>query len=416
MKSERSIEKFLKRIDVVPDAERKRLRLEELLEVRDKAKRTTSADVQPTNRRLIMNRQIWKVAASLVIIATVIGVVGILQNGNQAAYAFEQTVAAMQGKRSFHIQTYYDSPTKLHDEFWAEFDEHGKVIRVRQIDKWKKEDWPVEVLWDNQVKHKYKPGVSGPGYRTSGILVICKTRRHVDENKLEEFDPETIIEEIKRDVEKGVATLAHSESQPQGGHLVVEVTGNNYAHRRVMLVDPKTKLVLRMDNYDQDDEGNYGYHSGIEVLEYNQPFDPNLFKPNFPADTVVIDQLSRKVGMAQGDLSKKDIAYEVSRKALEAWAAAEYETAGPLFGGAPPKFFEQRPSLKPVADIVIAEVRPVQWYGPTFKVNCSYMAEQEGELKKILVTLWVKTGEGQPDRWFIDPLFVTRWLKEWGKE
>jgi hypothetical protein len=67
MKPERRIEKFLRRIDVIPDAERKRLRLEELLEVRDKAKRTTSADVQPTIRRFIMNRQIWKVAASLVI-------------------------------------------------------------------------------------------------------------------------------------------------------------------------------------------------------------------------------------------------------------------------------------------------------------------------------------------------------------
>lgn len=239
-----------------------------------------------------MNRKMWRIAAAFVFVATVISVVGILQNGDQAAYAFEQTLAAMQGKRYFHIQTYYGSPTQRHDEFWAEFNEHGQVIRVRQTDQWKREDWPVE------------------------------------------------------------------------------------------------------------------------VLEYNQPidpafFDPSAFQSSLPADTTIIDQVSAPVGLAQDDLSDEEAAVEVARQALEALAVGDYETAGLLFGGAPKAYFDRRPFLKPLANIMVGEARPREWYGPTFNVDCSYQAEQEGELKTIDLSLWVWaiTEDGQPARWFINPAF-----------
>ena len=410
MKPERSIEKLLRRIDVVPDAKRKRLRLEELLEIRDKTRRSTSADVQPTNRRLIMNRQIWKVAASLVIAVTVIGVVGILQNGDQAAYAFEQTVAAMRGKRSFHIQTYYDSPTKRHDEFWAEFDENGKVIRVRQLDQWRREGRPNVILWQNQVEQKYIPGIREPGYSRSGILEISRTKSHVDVNKLVEFDPETMIEEINRDVEDGLATVEVDDFNNQDGNLVVEVTTTYDPYRRVMLVDPATKLVLRWDLYDEkDDKGNWIYNRGIEVLEYNKPLDPRLFKPNFPEDTVVINQLSREVGMAQGNLDIEDVASEILRRALEAWAADDYNTAGLLFGGTPKEFFTERAFLKPAGDIDIGEpvFDPIEPGRPRFRVNCRYTTEQEGQQTTVNKRYWVTTVGGQPGRWYILHYIIT---------
>ena len=408
MKPEKRIEKFLRRIDVIPDSERKRLRLEQLLEARDKTKELTSA--QPTIRSIIMNKQIWKVAAALVFAATVIGVVGILQNGDQAAYAFEQTVAAMRGKRSFHIQTYYDSPTKRHDEFWAEFDENGKVIRVRQLDQWRKEDRPNVILWENQVEHKYIPGIRKPGYNRSGILEISKTKSHVDVNKLVEFDPETIIEEINEEVEDGLATVKVDDSRTQDGNLVVEVTTTYDPYRRVMLVDPETKLVLRWDLYDeQDDEGNWIYNRGIEVLEYNKTLDRKLFKPNFPEDTVVINQLSGEVGMAQGDLNIEDVASEILRRALEAWAADDYSTAGLLFGGAPKEFFMERAFLKPVGDINIGEPAfdPIEPGRLRFRVNCKYTTEQEGRRTTVSKRYWVTTVGGQPGRWYILHYIIT---------
>lgn len=396
MKSERRIEQFLRRIDVIPDAERKRLRLEALLATGDQTQTPTSVVLQPTVRRYIMNRYFWKIAAVLILAATAIGVIGIVQNGNQAAYAFGQTVAAMQGKRSFHIQTYYGSPTQRHDEFWAEFNENGKLIRVRQLDQWKKEQ-PDDILWDDGVEYMYTPRQEG-----GGTLVISQAGHHVDEDRLEEFDPETMIEDIYTGVENGEATIQVIDSLNQDGYLVYEATGN-HPYRYVIFVDPETKLVHRLDQYDQNDEGGEEYKRSIEVLEYNLPFDPSLFEPDYPEETIIIDQMAGPVGMAQGDLRAQDVAVEVARQALEAWAADDYDTAGQLFGGAPKAFFDQRAYLKPLADIVVAEVNPYEWYGPTFMVKCSYVTEQDGELVTIKVTLWVKTNEGQPDRWFIDP-------------
>ncbi|MHC4204582.1 MAG: hypothetical protein ACYSTT_08005 [Planctomycetota bacterium] len=409
MKPEKRIEKFLRRIDVIPDAERKRLRLEELLEARDKTKKPTSVVSKPTIRRIIMNRKIWKIAASLMVAATMIGVIGILQNGDQAAYAFEQTVAAMQGKSFYHIQTYYSSPTKRADEFWAEFNEHGKLIRVRQSDQWKREGNPVEVLWDNGLEYKYRP-------KWGGILTIRKAEHHVDENRLEEFDPEKMVEEAYMYVEKGQATIDIDDSHAHDGYLVVEIKGNHqpYGGLMVLQVDPITKLVLRMDLYDDedDDEGNYfvvGYRKGIEVLEYNQPFDSKLFDPNYFLlsfkDAVVIDQVSEPVGMAEGGLRSIDAAYEVARQGLEAWAADDYETAGLLFGGAPKEFFERRQYRKPVSDTEFIEVNPYEWNGSKFKVRCNYVAERNGELITMNAELLV-SNRGQPGRWFIDPEFV----------
>ena len=415
MKSERRIEKFLRRIDVIPDAERKRSRLEELLEVWDKTKQPTLADVQPTIRSIIMNRQIWKVAVALAVVGAVISVVGILQNGDQTAYAFEQTVAAMQGKRSFHIRTYHGSPTKLKDEYWVEFDEHGKVIRLRQAEWLGRRVPEVEVIWENQIKYQYE---LDDKRGKPGILLISKKEHHVDEEDLEEFDPERLMEQINNMIEEDELAVAISDSQTQDGHIVVEVTDDDRRWRRVLLVDPETNLVLRMDAYapyhpdDEDDEndsyvdGNSRYSSGVEVLEYNQPLDPNLFEPNFPKGTIIIDQLSREVGMAQGDLSNEEVASRLMRRTLEAWAADDYDTAGLLFGGAPLEFFMQRASEKPIGDVVVGEPRwmPLEPNRPRFGLRCRYVVERGGRRATIHILYCVTTVAGQPGRWFVTPI------------
>jgi len=414
MKDRRRIEKFLKRIDVVPNAERKRLKLEELLKARDKTQKSMSADIPPTFGRFIMNRQIWKIAAALVVAATVIGVIGILQNGGQTAYAFEQTVAAMQGKRSFHILTYWGTPTQRKDEFWAEFDENGKMIRCRQVEWWDRGDNPMVVLWENQVKYQYEPD---DDKEKPGILLISSKKQHVDKDSLEEFDPETIIEEVNNDVENGEDTIVIGDSHTQDGYIVAEVSGDDGQSRRVLLVDPVTKFVVRMDTYvryDPDDEdgdesyveGSERYHHGIEVLEYNKTFDTNIFQPAFPADTIIVDQTLGDVGLAQEDLSNEDIAYEVVRRALEAWAANDYETAGLLFGGAPKEFFVARVSDKPVDEIVIGEPQwlPLEPNRPRYRIICSYIVEREGRLTTINISYCVTTVAGQPGRWFVTPI------------
>lgn len=412
MKFDRRIERFLKRINVVPDPERKRLGLEALLGGRDKIQKPTLSDKSPTIRKNIINRQVWKIAASLVVAMAVIGVIGILQNGDQGAYAFERTVTAMQGKRFFHIRTYHGSPTRCKDEFWAEFDAHGQVIRLRQVEWLGRKVPEVEVIWEDQIKYQYE---LDDGRGAPGILLISNKKHHVDEDDLEEFDPETLMERISDQIDGGEATISISHSQTQDNHIIVEVTNNDGRWRRVLLVDSKTDLVLRMDtyvSYDPDDEeasyveGQEWYSNGIEVLVYNQMFDPNIFQPNFPADTIIIDQTVGSVGMVQGDLSDKDVAFETVRWALEAWSEDEYDTAGLLFGGAPKEFFTQRASEKPIGDVVLEEPEwlPLEPNRPRYRVICSYIVEREGRRETIRTSYCVTTVAGQPGRWFVTPI------------
>ena len=351
------------------------------------------------------------VAAAVVILAIGLGSIEILHMDGQTAYAFEQTVQAMQGKCSFHILTYWGSPTRRKDEFWAEFDEHGRVTRCRQVEWINRGDHPVVVLWENGVKHQYEPDEEGG----PGILLISKKEHHVDEGDLEEFDPATIVAQFNEEIEDGEVAVAIDDSPTPNGYIVVEVTGIRHPWRRVLLVDPKTKFVVRMDAYrpaepDDGEEpsvaGEERYGNGIEVLEYNQSFDPNLFQPHFPTNTIVIDQLSREVGMAQGEWTEKEVASETVRQALEAWAADDYEMAGLLFGGAPPEFFLYRISEKPLGDIVLEapEWMPLEPNRPRFGVRCSYVVERGGRRATIHRIYCVTTVAGQPGRWFVTPI------------
>ena len=142
------------------------------------------------------------------------------------------------------------------------------------------------------------------------------------------------------------------------------------------------------------------------MLAYNQPFDPNIFQPNVPADTIIIDQTVRSVGMVQGDLSDKDVALETVRWALEAWSEDDYDTAGLLFGGAPMEFFAQRAYEKPIGDIVLEEPEwlPLEPNRPRYRVICSYIAERKGRRGTIRISYCVTTVAGQPGRWFVTPI------------
>ena len=65
--------------------------------------------------------------------------------------------------------------------------------------------------------------------------------------------------------------------------------------KRMLVVDPDTKFVVRVDDYwGQDGEG--AIHHGVVVLEYNKTIDHRLFKPDFPEDTILMDQVTSQVG------------------------------------------------------------------------------------------------------------------------
>ncbi|MHC4705387.1 MAG: hypothetical protein ACYTFQ_32995 [Planctomycetota bacterium] len=340
-----------------------------------------------------MKSPVTKLAAAAAIIIAIVLSMHLWDKSTSSAYAFEQTVKAMQGKRSFHIQTYFGQRRK--DEFWAEFDKDGKLIRFRQEEG----DDPKRILlttWQDDVKTQYYP----PPW---GVKLIS----HADNSRggiegLEEFDPETVVQEVHELVNKGRAVMEIQDPPRYANLMTIRVKRiDGKPLRQVLVVNPETKLVVRVDDYWDTREGGKSFHHGIEVLEYNRKIDPRLFEPNLPADTLVMDQVTQEVGMPQGDLSDEEIAVKVVREALEAWAKGDFARAGKLCGGAPRRMLDAYSHVRPVRIISLGKPEKLDIAIPRYWVPCEVEVRRDGQLEIISGKFGAFTVNGRPGRWYV---------------
>ncbi len=334
----------------------------------------------------------WAVAAAIVV-AVGTGFVGIWHNGGQAAYAFTQTVEAMQSKRSFHIQTYFQHRRK--DEFWAEFNAQGNLLRFRQEEDGGPKG-PLITIWENGILNRYYPELDLHKHSR-----VPNTEHGIE--GLEEFDPETIVQEIHALVEAGKAVMETDPLARYAKLMTLRVAQKNKRLKQVLVIDPVTKFVVRVDDY--WGVGKDGaIHKGIEVLEYNEAMDPMLFVPDFPQDAILMDQVTQEVGIAQGDMTVKEAAVEVVRQVLEAWTTGDYAKAGRLFGGVPPQWFARLDKWRPARVISIGPAEPLREDDrPPYKVRCQCETERNGRRRTITLGLVVPNVDGQPGRWHVSP-------------
>lgn len=365
--------------------------LENLLERFARTHKNQPADLRPERWRMTMKSPITRLSiAAAIVIAIGTGWIGLWHSGGPAAYAFAQTVEAMQGKRSFHIQTYFRQRRK--DEFWAEFDEEGNLVRFRQEEDGGHKG-PLITIWEEGILNRYYPAENLHQYSR-----FPNTEYGIE--GLEEFDPETIVQEIYSLVEAGEAIMETDELARYAKLVTLRVTRENRNLKQVLVVDPVTKFVVRVDDYWSVGEDGV-IHKGIEVLEYNEPMDPMLFVPDFPEDAVLMDQVTQEVGIAQGDMTVKETAVEAARQALEAWAQEDYVTASKLFGGMPPQWFAGLDDIRPARIISIGKAESIHDEDrPPYRVQCQYETERDGRKMRVALTLIVSEVDGQPGRWY----------------
>ena len=331
------------------------------------------------------------VVAAAVVIATIAVTNGLWNRSASTAYAFEQTVEAMQGKRSFHIQTYFQQRRK--DEFWAEFDERGNLLRFRQEEDGGPKG-PMVTLWEDNVLSQYYPP-----WGLHKMSLVENTDGGLE--GLEEFDPETIVQEIQALVADGRAVMEIQGPAAYADLMTIHVTRiDGKPLRQTLVVDPVTKFVVRIDNY-WGREPEQVFHKGTEVLEYNETMDPGLFEPNFPEDTILMDQVTQEVGLAQGDMTNEEVAVEICRQALDAWAQEDYAQAGKLFGGAPKRMLTERDGLRPLRIISIGQPKLIQYMTPRYWVQCEYEIERDGQTEVTSQKLGVFGVNGYPGRWYV---------------
>lgn len=341
-----------------------------------------------------MKNSIVKLGVAAVIVVVVgTGLIGTWYGGGPTAYAFAQTVEAMQGKHSFHIQTYFQQ--RRHDEFWAEFDGEGNLLRFRQEEDGGPKG-PLITIWDDGILHRYYPAP-----RNLRLYARQPNTEHGLEG-LEKIDPETIVQEIDALVRANQAVLETDSLGRYATLLTLRVTHQQKDLEQVLVVNPVTKFVVRVDDYWGRAKGEVTHH-GMEVLEYNEAMDPGLFVPDFPQDAILMDQVTQEVGMAQGDKTGKEAAEAVVRQALEAWAQGDYAEAGKLFGGVPPQWFDKSGDLRPVRIISIGEAQENREWAP-YWVPCQYEVERDGRRSIVTGDLAIRGVGGQPSRWYVSVL------------
>ena len=105
--------------------------LNDLLHQLDKTQESKPAAVQPEIRRIIMKSPITKIAAAVVIVAVAGLSIPILDRATPPAYAFAQTLAAVEEIQYIHAVRRNETG-QIDDERWIEVGNDGFQVRYRQ--------------------------------------------------------------------------------------------------------------------------------------------------------------------------------------------------------------------------------------------------------------------------------------------
>ncbi|MFH1614642.1 MAG: zf-HC2 domain-containing protein [Planctomycetota bacterium] len=353
--------------------------------------------------RRIMNSKITKYSAAAVIIIAAVFSITLLDKSTSVAYAIEQTIEASHSVRYLHIQSSV-SPDQEHGKVWVEFDEAGQVKNVRiDLPEWAGGgDGPKLVIWkDNKAQLWMKK-------KKSLVTIKDKTVAAQMVKMAEELDPKLAAERLQRKKEQGKIELEIEEPKDKAELIVITATSiekdDSPFQRVVLFVDQATKLVISTELYKLQG-GQYQKVMTLEYYDYNQPIDPKMFTmDDIPDDVMRVDQTTQEIGLAQGDLTGKEIAVKVIRQFYEALIAKDYAEAGRLFEGIPAeKIQEIFGNMNIVRIVSIGEAVPHPMPGVGgFQVHCKIEIEKNG-VKSIYEPYGpgVRPVHGQPGRWGI---------------
>jgi len=340
-------------------------------------------------------------AAAVVLIALGAGFLGLWQNGEQTAYALEQTVEANHSVRSIHLKEHYGAQKEHEAEWWAEYDEKGNPVRLRGSEPWFPQsggqgDGAKEMVW--------QPDRLDLWFKDKDLHVISKPDNAADQFRrlAEEHDPKLLVQRVHGLQAQGKVTVETKTPRKPRDPIQLTVTylpqSPTPDKRLVIRVDPGTKLVKQIEQHRRV-EGEYRLQRCADIIAYNKPIDPKTFVLKVPDGVMVIDQYSQDVGLAQGDLSDEEIAVKVVRATLEALIAENHAEAGRLMCGQPAEVIAERcRKVRTLRIISIGEaVSHPQWL--ILHVPVKIEVERDGRKETIDKRFRVRQVKGQPGRW-----------------
>ncbi len=405
MRQAEDIKRLIKKLNDKTSAQMDKRVLGDVLRALEESEQP-SALTWPNIRRTIMKSPITKLAAAAVIITAVVLSITLWDRSTPLAYGIEQTIEANNSVRYLHIKNFTageDEPR----EGWLEFDQDGQVTKVRaHMPEWLSPmDESMVIVWKGDVEQVWN--------KRKKVLATMKAKDNTKEQLtafLKKVDPKTAVKHIYELQSQGKVKVEINEPTDKAEPITMTVTylpeSSTPDKRKVLYIDPTTKLVNTIELYKlKDDE--YQYEGMIELDDYNQPIDAQLFdlQNEVPPDVKHFDQTANDVGLSQGQLSDEQAATEVVRQFFQALIAEDYTRAGKLFVlTMPANQLQQhigRVKILRIVSIGPAVLNPkLETKG--FDVPCKIELEENGKRNTpTLEGIKVQQLRNQPERWGI---------------
>ncbi len=407
MKPVNNIEELIKRFcikeksSVKPSREMDKRILDDALAAYEKSRKKPPALTELNIWRIIMKSRITKLAATAAIVFIVIFGVTLLDKITAPAYALEQTIEANRAMRYIHTKYFDSSHDDVAKECWLEFDQAGQLKNVRI--NWS--EWMGSgeiVVWNQnktQIWHKRLNCLSAFNDE------IYTSRIH---NMAETDDPRLMVEDLYEKQAKGEFKIEIDQPADKSKPIIVTSTNLQTQGRCVLFVDQSTKLVTSVELYPFRN-GQYQYEGVMEYYDYNIPIDENMFNLDneIPEDIRRIDARTADIGIAQENLTDKEVAVKVIRELFEALIAKDYVKASQICGGisSAAEIQQDWGKLNVVRIVSIGEPFPPSKPSKVFPkmLFVPYTVEVERDGEKVIKERrnLVRPVLGRRDRWVI---------------
>jgi len=361
----------------------------------------------------IMRSRITKLAAAAIIAVAVLAII-FSEHPSNTAYAFEQTMAAVNSIRYFHFKMFDNPPDRtLCRDAWVEYDPNGTVKNTR-CDFYDKGKITESIVWK---EGKTEDWVRGEELRWFNGLTYLKELRFFEDANYSakilffasRYNPKGALEYLNNLEKEGKVTIQIEEPAAGQGDILVTATfePNTYLLQRqvpamkdVYHIDSASKLVKTVEIFRLDPNGPKAVGSW-EYCDYNLPFAPGLFDldKEVPPDVNRIDMMAMDNGIEQGNLSDSEIAVEAATQFLDALIYENYALAGKLV----PEEMTEEQARQAFGDFHILRVISMDkpklneymfWMVP-FKAEI----EKDGETIEQESVLNVSRVLGHPTRW-----------------
>ncbi len=374
-----------------------------------------SAQEQPAEsgyRRIFMKTSVKLTAAAVILIAAVLSLT-LWDKTVTPAYALEQTIQAFHSMQTIHVKLYYPgypSPALV----WAEYGEDGqiKALRVSQPEMLNPSDGDREsVLKDNIAQVWLK--------KRNMVFYIHDQAKAAEVGALfQEVDPKLLVQKLEEMQRKGTAQIEIEQPAQIDKPIIITATltieDPLFGHRVVAIVDQATKLVTSLETLKGD--GTLSYKNGhfeindfnkLEFLNYNQPFEKDIFVLNVPKDVAVADLITKVIGLEQGQMTLDEVAIAVVRCFWDNILKQDYEAAGLMYQGIPGDLLKNNCAGTPSEKINrIVSTGPTKPHpNPDYKdgvlVPCTIEFTRNGQIEQKTSNFFVIPVHGQPGRWTI---------------